>query len=192
MQSVIDFNNIVSTANPWLSEQDAKLASIRTNIILLSWYISVVNAAAVKLISNNLLENSQILKIDEHLFSKRRELEQLIKQAIKEVYFWTDEKTGHAFPHSWTVPASDDKTEPLTSSRRFGLFIGCLLIYFCVSIFFLRDRSTRYMITVAIAVVIAASNISNMVSQSGYCSAPAALNRLKTIYQNSSFDGVQL
>ncbi len=87
MQSVIDFNNLVSTVNPWLSEQDAKLASIRTNIILLSGYISVVNAAAVKLISNNLLENSQILKIDEHLFSKRRELEQLIEQAIKEVYF---------------------------------------------------------------------------------------------------------
>lgn len=87
MQNVRELETITKTMNPWLSERDAKLASIRTNIILLSGYISAVNAAAVKLISGNLLESSQILKIDEHLFSKRRELEQLTKEAIQEVYF---------------------------------------------------------------------------------------------------------
>lgn len=87
MQSVIELKNVALTMNPRLSERDAKRLSLRTNIVLLSGYISAVNAAAVKLISNHLVDSSQILKIDEHLCLKRRELEQLIKEAIKEVYF---------------------------------------------------------------------------------------------------------
>lgn len=83
MQNVIE----QKTVNPWLSQQDARLLSIRTNIILLSAYISAVNATAVKLITNDLAESSQILKIDEHLCLKRRELEQLTKEAIRAVYF---------------------------------------------------------------------------------------------------------
>lgn len=72
--------------DPRLSQQEARIANGRFYMVLLSGYISAVNSAVGRLFSAGLLEKEQLLKIDEHLFSKRRQLEQLTRETIREIY----------------------------------------------------------------------------------------------------------
>lgn len=72
--------------NPGLSQREVRIANNRFCIILLSGYISAVNSAVGRLYSTGLLEWGQLEKIDEHLFSKRRQLEQITRETIREIY----------------------------------------------------------------------------------------------------------
>lgn len=86
MQCVQEIQNATLLIVPGLSQQEARLANNRCSIVLLSGYISAVNSAVGKLLSAGLLDCETLLKIDEYLFLKRRQLEQITRETIKDVY----------------------------------------------------------------------------------------------------------
>lgn len=87
MQCVKELEEVNTLTNQTLTEHEAKIANRRFSLVLLAGYISSVNKAVERLIAADLLDCETLLKIDEHLFLKRRQLEQITKEAIKEVYF---------------------------------------------------------------------------------------------------------
>lgn len=87
MQCVRETKDVKTLMAPALSEQEARIANRRLSLVLLSGYISAVNIAVGRLFSVGLLDRESLLIIDEHLFSKRRQLDRITKEAIKEVYF---------------------------------------------------------------------------------------------------------
>lgn len=87
MQCVREIGDVKTLMYPRLSEQEARIANRRCCLVLLSGYISAVNMAVGRLFSAGLLDCETLIKIDDHLFLKRRQLDQITKETIKDVYF---------------------------------------------------------------------------------------------------------